>query len=259
MADRPLRRYLPAGVRDRLRSVLPFAELNERIDRLERALNSRIDALETQLHESREEAWTRSRKRWRAAKPDADLTWAVEIGGDAFVAKAESYGAYGSGRNVVEIGPGYGRLLAAALERGVEFASYVGIDISAENVSYLRERFIQPEIEFVHADVEAARLERPIDSVISSLTFKHLYPSFEAALRNLGPQMRAGGRLVFDLIEGRRRYFEDDRVTYIRWYTRPEIEELLGATGFEPIAFDEVEHVPGLTRLLVVAERPQPQ
>jgi hypothetical protein len=75
-------------------------------------------------------------------------------------------------------------------------------------------------------------------------------------LRNLGAQMRPGGVAAFDLIEGERRYFEDDDVTYIRWYTRPEIEEIVRRCGLELAAFDEVRHLPELSRLLVVATKP---
>ena len=92
--------------------------------------------------------------------------------------------------------------------------------------------------------------------MVSSLTFKHLFPSFERALSNLAGQMAAGGVVLFDLIEGSRRYFEDDGVTYIRWYERDEVEALLRACGLEPVAFEEVRHHATLARLLVVARRP---
>ena len=101
-------------------------------------------------------------------------------------------------------------------------------------------------------------LEEPFDAIVSSLTFKHLYPSFEQTLRNMAVQMDAGGVAIFDLIEGHRRYFEDDGVTYIRWYERPEIEAILGRCGLEPAAFDQVHHLETLSRLLVVARKPSP-
>jgi hypothetical protein len=71
-------------------------------------------------------------------------------------------------------------------------------------------------------------------------------------LRNLSNQLRNGGPLVFDPIEGERRYFEDDDLTYIRWYTRGEVEKVLAATGFQVAALGEVRHVPEMSRLLVV-------
>jgi SAM-dependent methyltransferase len=242
-------------VRDRLRSAM-LAGVNQRIDELEARLESRIAALETGLHESRDEGWERSRERWRAASPTANLTWDAEIGGDAFIEKAEQHGAVGAGRRVLEVGPGYGRLLGAALERDSGFESWTGIDLSAENVAFLSERFGRDGIRFIEADIEKVRLPDPVDAVISSLTFKHLYPSFEAALVNLAGQLRAGAVVAFDLIEGQRRYFEDDGVTYIRWYARDEIDAIIEGAGLERVAFDEVRHHPDVTRLLVVARKP---
>ena len=61
--------------------------------------------------------------------------------------------------------------------------------------------------------------------------------------------------MIFDLIEGSRRFFEDDDVTYIRWYERGEVEELLDASGLDLVAFEEVRHHPTLARLLVVGRR----
>jgi SAM-dependent methyltransferase len=247
-----------ARTRDRARRALGIAALQQRLDRLETDLTKRLDRLETQLLESREDGWDRSRRRWWAAKPDANLTWGARPTGDAFVSKAVDYGAFGPGRTVLEIGPGYGRLLSACLERGVEFSSYVGVDLSEDNVAHLRERFQKETVRFICADVETVDLEEGVDSVLSSLTFKHLFPSFEAGLTNLARQLRPGGTVLFDLIEGQRRYFEEDGVTYIRWYSRPEVEEILGRAGLEPVAFDEVRHLPELTRLLVVARKPAP-
>jgi SAM-dependent methyltransferase len=243
-------------VRRRLRTASQLAELRQRIDEIEVRLQRRIEQLETQLHESREESWERSRVRWRTSKPSEDLTWGVRVSGDAFVDKARDYGAFGAEKVILEVGPGYGRLLSACIERGVEFARYIGVDLSSDNIAHLRERFPRNDVRFVQADVETVTIDQPVDAVLSSLTFKHFFPSFQPALQNLRPQLAPGGVLVFDLIEGERRYFEDDQVTYIRWYTKPEIEEILGAAGLDLVVFDEVRHLPELVRLLVVARNP---
>lgn len=241
----------PRAVRRRLAAHLGLTDLHARTHALER----RVESLETQLHESREEAWERSRARWREAKPTANLTWDVELTGDAFIDRAMHHGAFGEGRHVVEVGPGYGRLLGTVLERELPFAAYTGLDLSAENVAHLREKFPDERVSFVHADVEEVRFEAPVDAVLSSLTFKHLFPSFEKALANLSSQMADGGVVLFDLIEGSRRFFEEDGVTYIRAYERPEIETMLGACGLDVVAFEEVRHHPSLARLLVVGRK----
>jgi hypothetical protein len=58
-----------------------------------------------------------------------------------------------------------------------------------------------------------------------------------------------------DLIEGKMADFEDDGVTYVRWYTREEVQEILTNLGLSLVAYDYVEHCPGYTRLLVVARK----
>lgn len=243
----------PRAVRRRIADRVGLTELRARIYTLER----RLESLETQLHESRDEAWERSRTRWRGAKPTANLTWDVELTGDAFIDRAEHHGVFGEDRNVVEVGPGYGRLLGTALERGLPFASYTGVDLSADNVAHLTEKLADDRIAFVLADVEEVRFEAPVHAVISSLTFKHLFPSFEKALANLASQMAAGGVVLFDLIEGSRRFFEEDGVTYIRAYERHEVEAILDACELDLVALEEVRHHPSLARLLVVGRKRQ--
>jgi SAM-dependent methyltransferase len=206
--------------------------------------------------EARDDRWERSRARWRAARPDAGLTWGVELSGDEFVERAAAHGAFGAGRTVLEVGPGYGRLLRSALDGGHEFSRWIGLDLSEANVAHLRGAFDDERVEFRHADAESADLGESVDTVVSSLTFKHMFPSFEGLLANVARQVSPGGLVLFDLIEGERRYFEDDGVTYIRHYLRAEIEQILEANGLELVAFEKVQHHPDLVRLLVVARRP---
>jgi len=177
------------------------------------------------------------------------------LSGDAFIAKVAEYLELGEEKRILEVGPGYGRLLEACLDWGIPFAHYCGIDISADNCEYLRERFPLPNVSFVHSDVETATFDTPWDVVLSSLTFKHLFPSFEPALANLRPHLAPGAGLCIDLLEGQRRGFRGR--TYVRRYTRPEIREIIERVGLEHVAFDEVEHDPEWTRLLVVARAPR--
>lgn len=176
--------------------------------------------------------------------------------GDAVIDAVERYRIFGPDRAILEVGPGYGRVVRAALSRGTPFGRYTGLDISEENVRHLRDAFADRRIEFVHGDVEAVSLDQPVDAVLSFLTFKHLYPSFEAALVNLRRELKPGGSVMFDLIEGSRRYFHRDRATFMREYTRPEITEILDSAALELVAFDRIEHAPERARLLVVARKP---
>ena len=257
MVARTPKTLLPPAARQWLRELFGLEALYRRISVLEQRLDERLDRLETQLHESHDDVRDRSRARWREARPDIHLTWGGELPGEPFVEKAEAHGAFGASKTVLEVGPGYGRLLATCVERGVEFGSYIGIDLSPDNIAHLESRFPQPNVRFVEGDVEQVALDEDVDSLIASLTFKHLFPSFEQALRNLRPRMRPGAVAVFDLIEGERRFFEPDGVTYIRWYTRAEVEAILARVSLELVAFDEVRHLPEQPRLLVVARAPE--
>ena len=198
-------------------------------------------------------AGERSKRRWRDATPEPGLTWGDQVPGGPAVEAAERHGIFGPELTVVEIGPGYGRILGAALREGAAFRRYIGVDLSEENVRHLRAEFADPRIEIVHGDAESVEFDEPIDSVLSFLTFKHIYPSFAAALANLGRQLRPGGTIAFDLLEGSRQYFHRDEHTFMREYTSAEAAELVAGAGLELRAIDQVEHAPGRTRMLIVA------
>ncbi|TMD23603.1 MAG: class I SAM-dependent methyltransferase [Chloroflexi bacterium] len=195
----------------------------------------------------------RSRTRWRSAIPSSDLTWGRRVSGDAFIRKVEFYGGFGSAKSILEIGPGYGRLLQSCLDLKVPFKDYYALDISAANVDWLREKFGAPNRMFIQGDAETTPLPAGFDSMMSSLTFKHLYPSFEPALNNLVRFARPNARFFFDLLEGQSRFFERDRITYIRRYSREQVTDMLARSRLELVAFDTVEHDPEHRRLLVVA------
>src|SRR5207245_3599102 len=120
----------------------------------------------------------------------------------------------------LELGPGYGRLVKSLLEKRVPFNEYYGVDISEKNVAHLSENFNLDRIHFVHADAETCDLAMSYDVFLSSLTMKHLYPTFERVLVNLARFANPGCMFCFDLLEGNRTIFEQDKVTYIKWYTR---------------------------------------
>ncbi len=205
--------------------------------------------------ESKDVLWQRSRSRWRHAQPTAGLTWGAQLSGDGFVERALSWGAFAADRAVLEIGPGYGRLLESCLKLRVPLRSYCAVDISSTNIDWLRERFDRAGLHFVVGDVETVSFDTRFDVVLSSLTFKHLYPTFERALTNIVKYVNVGGILLFDLREGITREFESDHVTYIRCYTRPEVGAILVRSGMELVAFDEVVHDLNHRRLLVVATK----
>jgi SAM-dependent methyltransferase len=215
----------------------------------------RLDVLESRLYESKSTTIERSKTRWRETAPTTNLTWGRPIVGDAFIDKAAQYGAFGDGRAILEIGPGYGRLLTSILGKQIPFSAYRGLDISEKNVAHLTQQFTDPRVGFIYGDAESAALPRTFDAVISSLVLKHIFPSFEKAMANVAGYLNPGAVVVFDVIEGNKQFFEDDEVTFIRYYSREELAGIIERSGLRLVAFDQVLHDAEHPRLLVVANK----
>lgn len=245
------RSLIPKFARDFFKRQLGIQFLLEQNDQLQR----RLTLLENKFYGSLDELEQDAKRRWRQSSPDTALTWSRQLSGTAFVRLAERYELFGPQNSVLEVGPGYGRLLLALQQEGIPFSQYLGVDISPNQVSYLTERFASDRIHFQLADVESFVADQQFDSLLSSLTFKHLFPSFARAMSNLSRSLKPGGRACIDFIEGRRRLFEDDGVTFIRQYTREEISELMQSCGFEVVAFEPVTHAEDFTRLAAVVEK----
>jgi SAM-dependent methyltransferase len=221
------------------------------------AVDAGLDELTLRLSGPPEELWQQSRERWRRSSPDASLTWGLEVRGEAFVRRIAALGGFGAEKHLLELGPGYGRLLRACLELELPFRSYLGVDISPQNVAFLESRFGRnPRLTFLCADFERADLVGPFETVFSSLTFKHLYPSFLPALAQLSPGLAPEALVVFDLIEGHRRTYHAESGTYVRCYKRAEVTHFVKKAGLALVGYDRVEHAPGFVRLLVAARKP---
>src|ERR1700723_553092 len=74
-----------------------------------------------------------ARTRSRESPRDGHLTWGKTLEGDNFIQKVAAYGGFGPDKSVMEVGPGYGRLLKALLRTQMPFKDYLGIDISEKN------------------------------------------------------------------------------------------------------------------------------
>jgi len=194
-----------------------------------------------------------SKKRWMVTKPDKGLTWGLEITGDTFIKKAASYNIFNHQKSILEIGIGGGRLLKAVLDLNILFKRYVGIDTSAENINFLKDQLKGEKFSFIRGDAESIHLDEKFDIVLSSLTFKHFFPSFKKCLFNVAKYMNHNAIIFFDLREGNLKYFEPDG-TYIHRYTRSEVCKILEECGFRLIRFDSVTHAKGYERLLVIAK-----
>lgn len=256
-----LTHLLPKSVRKAVLDMLGISALREGTDRLESRLDDheqRVRQLEDviqRLDQTPELLWKTSRKRWKSAAPDKALTWGATVTGDAFIDKVVAHGGFDDSPTILELGPGYGRLLKSILAKGLRFSRYVGIDISRTNVEYLRGEFPSDRMQFIEADAEHCSLDFGYDAFIASLIMKHLYPTFEACLGNLARFANPGCRFFFDLLEGGHQHFEKDGITFIHFYTRGEVTEILRNLGLDSVAFDSVEHDPEHIRLFVVAEK----
>jgi SAM-dependent methyltransferase len=197
---------------------------------------------------------TKARNRWLEANPNTHLTWGKQVSGEPFIRKVLEYTTLDASTSIVEVGPGYGRLLMSILDLNLHFNRYCGIDISLQNVEYLKGKFGDSNIHFLQGDIESMRIGVQFDIMISSLTFKHLFPSFEKALWNISKQMEEGGMAIFDLIEGNVAYNERDG-TFIRLYAKAAVKDVIKSCNFGLVAFDNVTHAEGYKRLLVVAKK----
>jgi SAM-dependent methyltransferase len=182
-----------------------------------------------------------SKRRWRGQEPDAGLTWGKIMIGDPFVDFLLSHAAPNETSRLAEVGPGYGRVLRTLIQRNIPFARYVGLELSAARAADLTQRFQDPRVTFLEADVLDSIELDPVDVSFGSAVFEHFYPDFGTALRTISGFMRTGGALVFDLIhhddalQSAAAWF--DEVTYMRIYSRAELETLLSENGFR---FDAV-------------------
>jgi len=214
-------------------------------------IRAHIERLETKLHESREDLISDAKSRWKSSNPDEHLTWGFELTGDAFIEQLSSRNLISENSSLLE----YGRLMLSIQKMNLGYGNYLGLDISPNQVTYLTEKFGNENTKYMHGDMEEVSLDGEYDLLFSSLTFKHIYPSFEKGLNNLGKSIKPGGHAVVDFIEGNRRVFEKDQVTYVRSYSKGQLTDLFGACGFKEPVFDYVDHAQGFQRLLVIAEK----
>ena len=206
-----------------------------------------------------------SQTRWRGDEPDAGLTWGVPMAGDAFVRFVADRITPTPSSTIVEIGPGYGRLLDALIAAGLPFAHYIGLDISAARVARLRVKYRDRRLRFEHADILAPiGLGIRADLVIASAVFEHLYPDCAAALDNIAGLSAPGAALVVDFIrddaDADKAAAWFDRETYLRMYSTAELERLFAASGFEMVQSDRISFGRDIlnreiTRTIVLARR----
>lgn len=178
-----------------------------------------------------------SQVRWRSDEPDAGLTWGIRMVGDEFVRFLVTHVRFEDSSTIVEIGPGYGRILKTLLEQGIPFRRYIGLEISAARVAHLREQFRDQRIEFHEADVlGSVDLNGVADLTFSSAVFEHLFPDFGAAMNTISAFTRPGGSAVIDFVRDDNNLEKSaswfDQETYIRVYSLSELKAFFENSGF---------------------------
>jgi SAM-dependent methyltransferase len=186
-----------------------------------------------------------SQVRWKADEEEAELTWGSFMTGDSFLDVVAKRHAFAGCQTILEVGPGYGRLLKTLLQRELPFADYVGLELSAARTQRLTQRFPRKGIRFIQADVMADTFDLRADVIFCSSTFEHLFPSMARALQNLKKMSRPGTKLFIDFIAHddelitERAYFESS-TAYIRVYSRAEIERFFADAGFAMLGIETI-------------------
>jgi SAM-dependent methyltransferase len=148
-----------------------------------------------------------SHRRWSGDEPVAELTWGQVMTGDSLWSVYQRYRRFTPNDAILEIGPGYGRLLRTALEWNVPFQSYIGLELSKARVDRLEQEFKLETVGFVAGDIDTWTSTLRFDVVICSATFEHLHPDCRAALRNIRRHLAPGADIFIDFIGGVPRKF----------------------------------------------------
>jgi SAM-dependent methyltransferase len=180
--------------------------------------------------------------RWTGKESDASLTWGSIMTGDTFIDQVERLSSFGPFQRILEIGPGYGRLLATLLQRGRRFREFVGLDLSVSRVDQLTARFGDSTVRFSVGNIDSHMSDGFFDLVISSATFEHIFPSVRSSLQNIHTALTQQGMAFIDFISAdehlsmSRAYFESEAGgAFIRVYSRDELLAFFAAAGFEVV------------------------
>ncbi|SIG06667.1 Probable methyltransferase [Mycobacteroides abscessus subsp. abscessus] len=93
---------------------------------------------------------------------------------------------------MLEVGCGHGGG-ASYLVRALQPASYTGMDLNPDGISFCRRRHDLPGLEFVQGDAEDLPFpDESFDAVIN-VESSHLYPHFPVFLTEVARVLRPGG------------------------------------------------------------------
>jgi len=194
------------------------------------------------------------------------------ITGHAFVELAQKYCNFTPAKRILELGPGYGRILTSLLYKKIPFEDYTGVDISKNNINMLKVHFKLGNCEFFVDSFCDINLSKKYDIVLSSLVLQHQYPTFHKSLKSISRFVNNNGILFFDILEntdsnnGRsnlnelielgpeksnwsvsksqteRSPWKKDPDTYIASYTKNEVFLILKDLSFKVLHYDKIIH-----------------
>jgi SAM-dependent methyltransferase len=196
-------------------------------------LPEHIDPNANHTRETRDRLFCLSQSRWKGDEPETGLTWGAMMDGRSLWKIYSRAHLFRNSDKVLEVGPGYGRVLKTALDNGVPFRSYIGVDLSQARVAKLSEQFSDARVKFLVGDIGDWSWHEPFDVVICSATFEHLYPDCEKALSNIRQQAASGAALFIDFIHSHTSHavFEPNG-TFIRWYNERELQSIFCKCGY---------------------------
>jgi len=182
-----------------------------------------------------------SQRRWKGDEPPPGLTWGHLMTGDSFVDTLQVHWRPSNDTRMLEIGPGYGRILSTLLQRQIPFRSYCGVEISLARTVRLSEQFTDERIRFENGDINTHEFSEPADVVISSSTFVHLYPDCSKALKNIRSQVSKNAVIALDFMDPahHRGMGFHDGGTYVRYYSRDELDQIFTESGYAVISMPE--------------------
>jgi len=182
----------------------------------------------------------RARLRWTQDEAEHSLTWGRVMTGDSFLDQVDRFFQFAPPVRILEIGPGYGRLLKTILQRAYPFQEFLGLDLSKARVDRLTGEFGDHLTSFVEGACDSYRAPSPFDLVISSATCEHLFPSIAATLTRIYESLKPGGMVFLDFIchdpdlAISRAYFEENLgEAFIRIYSETELRMFFVEAGFE--------------------------
>jgi hypothetical protein len=134
------------------------------------------------------------------------VTWGFQLSGDEIVERLQSQKLLKKKSRIVEVGPGYCRLLRSLIKRRIPIRQYLAVDVSKQACDLVQQighrRRLGQRVKAICEDARTVSLPFAPTLVISSLTLHHLYPTFESVLQNLTPQMAERAHMVFDVPVG---------------------------------------------------------